>query len=77
MAKSMARIENGTVVNIEWCSDRMTETDTMKDIDDRHIEIGDTYAEGHFYRDGNMIMSIAEKLDDAERALAIMLGGDV
>jgi hypothetical protein len=77
MAKAMAKIENSIVVNVEWCSERTSETDTMKDIDDRNIEIGDTYAEGHFYRDGNMIMSIAEKLADAERALAIMLGGDV
>lgn len=75
MAKSMARIDNGIVVNVEWCSDRASETDTLKDAGDRFVAIGDTYADGHFYRAGEMIMSTAEKLADAETALYIMLGG--
>ena len=75
MAKAMAKIEDGNVVNIEWVSDKTSESDTIKNIDDRHIEVGDTYADGHYYRNGNMIMSTAEKLADAEQALAIMMGG--
>ena len=75
MAKSMARIEDGTVINVEWCSDRISETNTLKNTEDRLIEVGDTYADGHYYRNGDMIMSTAEKLADAEQALAIMLGG--
>ena len=66
MAKSMARIENGTVVNIEWCSDRMEETDTLKNIGDRIIKVGDTYSEGKFYRDGEKILSTADKLAEYE-----------
>ena len=77
MAKSMARVENSVVVNVEWCSDRAKETDTLKNIGDRHVVSGDTYAEGFFYRDGEKIMSTSEKLEDAENALFIILGGDV
>ena len=62
MAKSMARIENGVVVNVEWCSDRTSETDTLKNIEDRLIELGDTYSEGKFYRDGEEILTTADKL---------------
>lgn len=77
MAKNMARIENGVVVNIEWSSDRRTETDTLKNIEDRPVGIGDTYSEGKFYRNGEVILTTAEKLADAENALAIMYGGAV
>lgn len=76
MAKNMARIDNGIVVNIEWCSDRMAETDTLKNFEGRSIGIGDTYSDGKFYRDGEEIMSTVEKLADAENALRILLGGD-
>ena len=62
MAKSMARIENGVVTNVEWYSDRSSETDTLKDIEDRLIEVGDTYSEGKFYRDGEEILTTADKL---------------
>ena len=62
MAKSMARIENGSVVNIEWCSDVTAETDTLKNVDDRLIEVGDTYSKGKFYRDGEEILTTADKL---------------
>lgn len=77
MAKNMARIENGIVVNVEWCSDRMAETDTLKNIKDRPVGIGDTYSEGKFYRDGAEILTMAERLADAENALAILYGGTV
>lgn len=66
MAKSMARIEDGIVVNVEWCSDRTSETDTLKNIGDRIIEVGDTYAEGKYYRDGEEILTTAEKLAEYE-----------
>ena len=62
MAKSMARIENGVVTNVEWYSDRSSEADTLKDIEDRLIEVGDTYSEGKFYRDGEEILTTADKL---------------
>lgn len=72
MAKNMARIENGSVVNIEWCSDRTAESNALKDPADRPVAIGDTYENGKFYRDGVEIISYVE---DMENALAILMGG--
>lgn len=56
MAKSMALIENGTVVNMLWCSDSQPETDTIITPADRPVGIGDTYSNGKFYRDGVEIL---------------------
>lgn len=55
MAKNMARIENGVVVNIEWCSDKEPETDTLKNCNDRSICIGDVFIDGKFYRNGEEV----------------------
>ena len=46
MAKSMALIENGTVVNMLWYSDSQPETDTIITPADRPVGIGDTYSNG-------------------------------
>lgn len=62
MAKNMARIENGIVVNVQWCPDGMAETDTLKNTNDHPVGIGDTYADGLFYRDGEMVLSQIERL---------------
>ena len=62
MAKSMARIENGTVINIEWCSDETVQTDTLIDIEDRLVNIGNTYAEGKFYDNGIEVLTEKEIL---------------
>lgn len=80
MAKSMVLIENGTVVNVLWCSDREPETETLIDPGERPVCIGDTYADGNFYRDGEKVLTPLEdankRLADAEKALSILLGGD-
>lgn len=62
MAKTMARLENGTVVNIEWCSDRQQPTDTLVDAGEYPVAVGDTYADGVFYRGGERIYSETEML---------------
>lgn len=67
MAKNMARIENGSVVNVEWCSDRTIETEFLKDPADRSIAIGDTYVDGKFYRDGTEILT---PLEEAQKLIA-------
>lgn len=69
MAKSMARIENSVVVNVEWCSDRAEETDTLKNIGDRHVVSGDTYKDGYFWRDGEKVLSETEELRIANEIL--------
>lgn len=62
MAKSMALIENGIIVNMLWCSDSQSETVSLINPADRPVAIGDTYSDGKFYRDG---VEIIAPLEDA------------
>lgn len=64
MAKTMAVLTDGTVINVVWCADSEPETDTMKNPGERAVGIGDTYTDGKWYRDG------AEILTPLEQALA-------
>lgn len=61
MAKSMARIENGLVTNMLWCSDSQPETEALIDLADRPVAIGDTYSGGKFYRDGEEVLTPLEE----------------
>ena len=61
MAKNMALVENGVVVNVMWCSDRTEQTDTLIDTADRPVGIGDTYTDGKFYRDGAEVLTPLEE----------------
>lgn len=76
MAKNMARIADGIVTNIEWCSDREAETDELINMGDKPVAIGDTYKDGEFYRDGEEVLSPLEeaqaKIDDMQAALEIL-----
>ena len=69
MAKSMALIENGTVVNMLWCSDSQPETDTLIDPTDRPVGIGDTYTDGKFYHDGEEVLTPLEAAQAEAAAL--------
>lgn len=73
MAKNMARIENGLVVNIEWCSDKQAETETLINLADRPVTIGDTYDGSDFYRDGEKVLTPLEQaqaeIEDMKTAL--------
>lgn len=61
MAKIMALIgDAGIVANVEWCSDSQLETDAMKDPEGRPVEIGDSYSDGKWYRDGAEILTPLE-----------------
>ena len=60
MAKNMARVDNGIVINIQWCSDAAHETDVLKDMGYRPVAIGDTYSEGEFYHDGEKVLTELE-----------------
>lgn len=61
MAKTMAIIDDGIVVNISWCSDNEPENESQKDPEDRPIRIGDTYSDGKWYRDGAEILTPLEQ----------------
>lgn len=62
MAKNMARIKDGVVINIEWCSDNVIQTDTLVNIEDRLVNIGNTYTEGKFYDNGIEVLTEKEIL---------------
>lgn len=62
MAKNMARIIDGVVTNLEWVDDVTTGNDTLKDIYDLQVQIGDTYADGVFYRDGIELVTFRNKI---------------
>lgn len=70
MAKSMVKIEDGTVTNIIWCSDGEPETDTLIAPGERTVCIGDTYIGGKFYRDG---VEILTPLEEARKQIAALM----
>lgn len=76
MAKSMVRIEDDIVVNVLWCSDDAKPNDSLIDIADRPVGIGDTYADGRFYRAGVEVLTPLEaalaELADARAALELL-----
>lgn len=55
MAKTMARLSGDVVVNLEWCSDDYAETETLKNIGETNVSIGDLYKNGTFYHAVNML----------------------
>ena len=61
MAKNMARVEDGVVVNIEWWSDATVETTALKNMGERPVEIGHTYENGKFYKDGVEVLTSLEE----------------
>lgn len=60
MAKSMARIEDGIVINMEWCNGWEPQTETLIDVTDRPVGIGDTYDGESFYRNGVRVITPLE-----------------
>ena len=69
MAKSMARIKDGVVVNIEWCDDEKPVSDSLVETEDRPVSIGDTYDGGCFWHEGEMVLSEVEELRIANEIL--------
>ena len=63
MAKNMARIEDGIVTNIEWCSDRTEDTDVLISIYDRPVAVNDIYDGQDFYHNGQKILTPMEELE--------------
>lgn len=76
MAKTMARIEDSVVVNMEWCSSDEPQTETLIDVFDRPVGIGDTYDGTDFYRDGVKVLTPLEtaqaEIEDMRAALAML-----
>ena len=56
-----ALIENGIVTNIIWLNERNeAEWPNAVRLGDRPVGIGDTYANGKFYRDGTEVLTSLE-----------------
>lgn len=62
MAKNMALLEQGAVINLLWCSGQEPETERLIDCGERPVCLGDSYTNGKFYRDGQAVLSEAEAL---------------
>lgn len=60
MAKNMARLADGVVVNLEWCSDSAPETAELREYDGYAIRIGDNWEDGKWMRDGAAVLTEAE-----------------
>lgn len=77
MAKNMAIIENGVITNILWCDDGIEENETQKNIEDRLVEVGDTFENGKFFHNGAEVLTQQEILilENAEMREALMTLG--
>lgn len=62
MAKTMIKIEDNIIVNVEWCSDEEPETETLKNCTGYSLAIGDVLKDGKFYRSGEEVFSNEEIL---------------
>lgn len=69
MGKRMTLIEDGTVVNLLWCSHGQGETEALKDPADRPVRLGDTYENGKWYRQGGEVLT---PLDQARAETAAL-----
>lgn len=80
MAKNMARLDNGKVINIEWLSDGTEETADRVNCGDVPVDIGDDYRDGTFYRAGVKVLTPMEamvaRLTAAENELSKLGGGE-
>lgn len=73
-----ALVENGTVVNIIWLNERNeAEWPNAVRLGERMVEVGDTYTDGKFYRDGVEVLTPLEQAQaeiDAYKAALNELG---
>ncbi len=60
MAKNMARLVDGVVVNLEWCSDSEPETVELREYEGYAIRIGDSWEDGKWMRDGAAVLTEAQ-----------------
>ena len=73
-----ALVENGIVTNIIWLNERNeAEWPNSVRLYDRMVEVGDTYTDGKFYRDGVGVLTPLEQAQaeiDAYKAALNELG---
>ena len=73
-ATNFAVVENGIVTKVLWGMVYNMETDfpNAVQIDDRNVQVGDTYENGVFLHDGQEIKTIAEEMADMKAALELL-----
>lgn len=62
MAKNMARVINGIVINIERHSDTKNDTNDLISIGDLPVTFEDTFDGEYFYHNGEKILTITDEL---------------
>lgn len=72
-----ALVENGTVVNVIWLSPaNANDFSGVVALNGKSVAIGDTYEDGNFYHEGNMVQSELEiakaEIEDMRAALALL-----
>jgi enterochelin esterase-like enzyme len=68
-----ALIEDGVITNVMWLNPaNSNEFPNAVPLSDIPARIGDTYDGEHFYRNGEIIKSMTELLEDATLALMIL-----
>lgn len=68
-----AIVENGVVVNVVYLHDmNRNEFPDAVPLGDVPAGIGDTYADGVFYRDGERVLTAAEEAGQMREALALL-----
>lgn len=60
MAKNMARLVDGVVVNLEWCSDSEPSSTALREYEGYAIRIGDIWEDGKWMRDGAAVLTEAQ-----------------
>lgn len=60
MAKNMAKLTDGVVVNLEWCSDEEPETAELREYEGYAIRIGDSWEDRKWMRDGAAVLTEAQ-----------------
>lgn len=68
-----ALVENGVVTNLIWLyPGNAGDFPTAVPMGDVPAAIGDTYADGVFYRDGKPVETLAQRSQDMAEALALL-----
>lgn len=72
-ATNFAIVENGVVSNVLWgMVYNSGEWPNAIQVDDLAVQIGDSYENGKFYRNGKEVLSRAEEEADMREALSIL-----
>ena len=73
-ATNFAVVENGIVTNILWgmVYNMTDDFPNAVQIDDRNVQVGDTYENGVLLHDGQEIKTIAEEMADMKAALELL-----